>query len=62
MMSKKGLLNSVSPSSDAKKMARDVHAAIIQICQTEGGMTPSEAELYVKKMINQKRYSSDVWS
>lgn len=47
---------------DAKKMARDVHTAIIQICQTEGGMTPGEAELYVKKMINQKRYSSDVWS
>ncbi|XP_037798527.1 NADPH--cytochrome P450 reductase-like [Penaeus monodon] len=47
---------------DAKKMARDVHTVIIQICQTEGGMTPGEAELYVKKMINQKRYSSDVWS
>ncbi|KAK8377081.1 hypothetical protein O3P69_013617 [Scylla paramamosain] len=47
---------------DAKCMARDVHALIIKICQTEGGMTQEEAEQYVRKMINQKRYSSDVWS
>ncbi|KAG0729087.1 NADPH--cytochrome P450 reductase [Chionoecetes opilio] len=47
---------------DAKCMARDVNALIIKICQTEGGMSPGEAELYVKKMSNQKRYSSDVWS
>lgn len=47
---------------DAKNMARDVNASIIKACQTEGGMTQGEAELFVKKMINQKRYSSDVWS
>ena len=43
-------------------MARDVNALIIKICQTEGEMTQDEAEQYVKKMSNQKRYSSDVWS
>lgn len=47
---------------DAKSMARDVHAIIIKICQTEGAMTQNEAEIYVKKMITTKRYSSDVWS
>ncbi|XP_076045478.1 cytochrome P450 reductase [Oratosquilla oratoria] len=47
---------------DAKSMARDVHSIIIKICQTEGGMSDSEAETYVKKMVTQKRYSSDVWS
>lgn len=47
---------------DAKSMSRDVNAVITKICQTEGGMIQSEAELYVKKMINTKRYSSDVWS
>ena len=47
---------------DAKNMARDVNNIIAKICQTEGGMTQSEGEAYVKKMINQKRYSSDVWS
>ncbi|KAK3859590.1 hypothetical protein Pcinc_031396 [Petrolisthes cinctipes] len=47
---------------DAKSMARDVHALITKICQSEGDMTQTEAEAYVKKMSNQKRYSSDVWS
>ncbi|MCL4130111.1 UNVERIFIED_CONTAM: hypothetical protein GTU68_053880 [Idotea baltica] len=47
---------------DAKNMARDVHNVITKVCQTEGGMTEGEAEMYVKKMVNQRRYSSDVWS
>ncbi|KAK7083624.1 hypothetical protein SK128_015040 [Halocaridina rubra] len=47
---------------DAKNMARDVNGLIIKICQTEGEMDQTQAELFVKKMITQKRYSSDVWS
>lgn len=47
---------------DAKSMARDVNSVIVKLCQTEGKMDQTQAELYVKKMITQKRYSSDVWS
>ncbi|KAB7495974.1 NADPH--cytochrome P450 reductase [Armadillidium nasatum] len=47
---------------DAKNMARDVHNIITKICETQGNMTPGEAEMHVKKMVNQRRYSSDVWS
>ncbi|KAF2360617.1 NADPH-cytochrome P450 reductase [Trinorchestia longiramus] len=47
---------------DAKNMAREVQATIIDICKTEGSMTQQQAEDYVKTMIQKKRYSSDVWS
>lgn len=47
---------------DAKSMARDVNALIVKICQNEGKMDQPQAELFVKKLITQKRYSSDVWS
>jgi len=47
---------------DAKRMARDVNEIIINIAETEGKMSRSEAESYVKKLMSQKRYSADVWS
>lgn len=47
---------------DAKNMAREVNAKIIDICRSEGGMEQQQAEDYVKNMIQKKRYSSDIWS
>lgn len=47
---------------DAKMMAKDVRNLIVEICQTHGSMTSEEADNYVKKMEQQKRYSADVWS
>ncbi|XP_049858978.1 NADPH--cytochrome P450 reductase [Schistocerca gregaria] len=47
---------------DAKNMARDVHDIVVKVVMEKGNMSESEAMAYVKKMENQKRYSSDVWS
>ena len=47
---------------DAKMMAKDVRNLIQEICQNFGAMSPEDADAYVKKMEQQKRYSADVWS
>jgi NADPH-ferrihemoprotein reductase len=47
---------------DAKMMAKDVRNLIVEICQKHGNMSQEEADGYVKKMEQQKRYSADVWS
>ena len=47
---------------DAKMMAKDVRNIILEIVQNEGKKTAEEAEAFVKKMEQQKRYSADVWS
>jgi NADPH-ferrihemoprotein reductase len=47
---------------DAKMMAKDVRNLVVEICQNFGGMTAEDADVYVKKMEQQKRYSADVWS
>ena len=47
---------------DAKMMAKDVHNVIVDVLKTRGGMSDEEADAYVKKMEQQKRYSADVWS
>ena len=47
---------------DAKMMAKDVRNIIVEVVQTGGEMSLEEAEKYVKKMEQQKRYSADVWS
>ncbi|WP_115990428.1 assimilatory sulfite reductase (NADPH) flavoprotein subunit [Cohnella lupini] len=46
---------------DEKKMAHDVHAALIMIIEHEGGKTPEEAAEYLSGMQQQKRYQRDVY-
>lgn len=48
--------------SDARSMAKDVHNIIVKVVMEKGQMTNSQAQNYVKKMEQQKRYSADVWS
>jgi len=47
---------------DAKMMAKDVRNIILELCKTNGGLSDTEADAYVKKLETQKRYSADVWS
>ncbi len=46
---------------DEKHMAHDVHQTLIQIIETEGGMSKEEAEAYLAEMQQQKRYQRDVY-
>ena len=48
---------------DAKRMAKDVHQTLIQIAQSEGGLTPQAAADYVNVtlMKTEKRYLRDVY-
>lgn len=47
---------------DAKNMATDVRNILLNVIKTKGGLTENDAQLYLKKMEAQKRYSADVWS
>jgi len=60
MIGKKG--GHVYVCGDAKMMAKDVHNIIVEVVQKGGEMSLEDAEKYVKKMEQQKRYSADVWS
>jgi sulfite reductase (NADPH) flavoprotein alpha-component len=46
---------------DEKKMAHDVHAALVTILQQEGGLDSEEAVAYLKRMQQEKRYQRDVY-
>ena len=46
---------------DAKRMAKDVDAALHQIIEKEGGKTPEQAGDYVEQMKKDKRYKRDVY-
>ncbi len=48
---------------DARRMAKDVHQALIEIAQEQGGMTPEGAAEYVNQtlMKAEKRYLRDVY-
>ncbi|MFC5528266.1 assimilatory sulfite reductase (NADPH) flavoprotein subunit [Cohnella yongneupensis] len=46
---------------DEKKMAHDVHAALLAIIEKEGKLSPEEAAEYVAGMQQQKRYQRDVY-
>lgn len=46
---------------DEKNMAHDVHTTLIQIIETEGGMSLEKAEAYLADMQQQKRYQRDVY-
>jgi sulfite reductase (NADPH) flavoprotein alpha-component len=46
---------------DAKRMARDVDAALLEIVATHGAMTPEQATAYVRALKHEKRYQRDVY-
>jgi sulfite reductase (NADPH) flavoprotein alpha-component len=46
---------------DAKRMARDVGAALHKIIETAGGKSPEEAAAYVQQLKTAKRYQRDVY-
>ncbi|MBA3544189.1 MAG: sulfite reductase subunit alpha [Chthoniobacterales bacterium] len=46
---------------DAKRMAKDVDAALRQIVRQQGGLDPEEANEYVEKLKAEKRYRRDVY-
>lgn len=46
---------------DERHMAHDVHDAVIAIVRREGRVPHAEAEQYVKKMQQEKRYQRDVY-
>jgi len=46
---------------DAKRMAKDVDAALHEIIASEGGMTAEQATDYVKQLKKDKRYQRDVY-
>ena len=46
---------------DAKRMAKDVDAALHEILQNAGGKTADEAKAYVAKLKSDKRYQRDVY-
>jgi sulfite reductase (NADPH) flavoprotein alpha-component len=46
---------------DAKRMAKDVDAALHRIVETVGDKSPEEAAAYVKDLKAHKRYARDVY-
>jgi sulfite reductase (NADPH) flavoprotein alpha-component len=46
---------------DAKRMAKDVEAALLQVIAREGGKGPDEAKAYLEKMKEDRRYQRDVY-
>jgi len=46
---------------DAKRMAKDVDHALIEIVVAQGGRTPETAAEYVETMRREKRYKRDVY-
>jgi sulfite reductase (NADPH) flavoprotein alpha-component len=46
---------------DAKRMAKDVDAALRQIVQQQGGLNVEEANDYIEKLKSDKRYRRDVY-
>lgn len=46
---------------DASRMASDVHKALIQVVEQEGGVTREKAEAYVNGLADSRRYLRDVY-
>ena len=42
-------------------MAGDVHEALLQVLESKGKLSRSEAEQYMEKLENTSRYQRDVW-
>jgi sulfite reductase (NADPH) flavoprotein alpha-component len=46
---------------DATRMAKEVDAALLNIVESEGGMSPDEAGAYVEELKKSRRYKRDVY-
>ena len=46
---------------DEQNMAKDVHATLLEILQQEGGKSLEEAEQFITRLIQEKRYQRDVY-
>ena len=46
---------------DARRMAKDVDATLRKIVQEHGGKSVEQANEYVEKLKNEKRYKRDVY-
>lgn len=46
---------------DAKRMAKDVDAALKKIIETQGGKTPQQSNDYIENLKKDKRYKRDVY-
>ena len=46
---------------DAKRMAKDVHAALLEMLQTQTDLSSTDAEQKLKELTNSSRYQRDVW-
>jgi sulfite reductase (NADPH) flavoprotein alpha-component len=46
---------------DAKRMAKDVETALIEIIQKAGGRNANQADEYVRQLKSEKRYQRDVY-
>lgn len=46
---------------DMKYMAKDVNKTLLELIETEGGLSKEEAEKYVKNLKREKRFQSDVY-
>lgn len=46
---------------DMKQMARDVQKTMLQIFETEGGMSQEKAQEYMKTLKKEKRFQTDVY-
>ncbi|MEM6999185.1 MAG: assimilatory sulfite reductase (NADPH) flavoprotein subunit [Pseudomonadota bacterium] len=46
---------------DANHMAKDVHAALLEVVQTHGGLDAEAAVEYLEELRDQKRYQKDVY-
>ncbi len=46
---------------DASRMAKDVHAALLQVIQTAGARSPEDAAKYLETLQTSKRYLRDVY-
>ena len=44
-----------------KYMAKDVNKALLEIIQSEGGISEEQAEKYVKNLKREKRFQTDVY-
>jgi sulfite reductase (NADPH) flavoprotein alpha-component len=46
---------------DSTHMARDVHAALIEVIATHGNRSPDEAKAWLAELLQQGRYARDVY-
>jgi sulfite reductase alpha subunit-like flavoprotein len=43
-------------------MGRAVREVLLECCRERGGLSDKQAELYVKKLQEQKRFVQELWS